>query len=65
VFIDLTGKDNANEYISHVGVVESVEGTTIHTIEGNADSSGLVTRQTREIGDGYVIDFAPFDKETQ
>jgi hypothetical protein len=33
----------------------------IHTIEGNADGSGLVTRQTREIGDGYVISFAPFE----
>jgi hypothetical protein len=65
VFIDLTGKNNANEYISHVGIVESVEGTVIHTIEGNADSSGLVTRQTREIGDGYVIDFAPFSKGEQ
>jgi hypothetical protein len=33
--------------------------------EGNADHSGLVTRQTRAIGDGKVIDFAPFDKEPQ
>jgi hypothetical protein len=65
VFIDLTGQNNANEYITHVGIVESVEGTVIHTIEGNADNSGLVTRQTREIGDGYVIDFAPFSKGEQ
>jgi hypothetical protein len=41
-------------------VVESIEGTTIHTIEGNSDDSGLVKRVIREIGDGYVIDFAPF-----
>jgi CHAP domain len=60
VFIDLTGKHYENEYISHVGIVESVEDDVIHTIEGNTDNSGLVTRQTRKIGDGYVIDFAPF-----
>jgi hypothetical protein len=62
VFIDLTGQNNANEYISHVGIVESVEGTTIHSIEGNADNSGLVTRQTREVGDGFVVDFARFEQ---
>jgi hypothetical protein len=60
VFIDLTGQNNANDYISHVGIVESIDGDTIHTIEGNADDSGVVTRQQRQIGDGYVIDFAPF-----
>ena len=65
VFIDLTGGNNANDYISHVGIVESVEGTTIRTIEGNADDSVLVTRQIRQIGDGFVIDFAPFEKEAQ
>jgi surface antigen len=62
VFIDLTGENFANQYVSHVGIVESVDGQVIHTIEGNADGSGLVTRQTREIGDGYVIAFAPFDR---
>jgi hypothetical protein len=62
VFIDLTGQNNANDYISHVEILESVEGTTLHTIAGNADNSGLVTRQIREISDGYVIDFAPFQK---
>jgi hypothetical protein len=60
VFIDLTGESFANEYVSHVGIVESVDGDTIRTIEGNADDSGVVTRQQRQIGDGYVIDFAPF-----
>jgi hypothetical protein len=61
VFIDLTGKNNVNGYITHIGIVESVEGTTIHSIEGNADDSGLVTRQVRELGDGYVIDYASFE----
>jgi CHAP domain len=62
VFIDLTAKNNANDYISHVGIVESVEGDVIHTMEGNADDSGLVTHQTRYLGDGFVIDFAPFSQ---
>jgi hypothetical protein len=62
VFIDLTGENNANDYISHVGIVESVDGDTVNTIEGNADDSGVVTRQQRQLGAGYVIAFAPFDK---
>jgi hypothetical protein len=64
VFIDLTGKNNINDYITHVEIVESVEGTTIHMIGGNADDSGLVTRQTRELGDAYVIDFAPLESQS-
>jgi hypothetical protein len=63
VFIDLFGPGGVgNGQISHVGIVESVEGDTIHTVEGNADDSGLVTRQTRHIGDGFVLDFAPFGR---
>jgi surface antigen len=60
VFIDLTGENFANQYVSHVGIVESVDGDTFISIEGNADNSGLVTRQTHTVGDGYVIAFAPF-----
>jgi hypothetical protein len=60
VFIDLTGQNFANQYVSHVGIVESVNGDEFVSIEGNADSSGLVTRQTRRVGDGYVIAFAEF-----
>jgi hypothetical protein len=60
VFIDLTGKNFANQYISHVGIVESVNGDEFVSIEGNADNSGLVTRQTRRLGDGFVIAFAEF-----
>jgi hypothetical protein len=63
VFIDLMGQGSANDYISHVGIVESVEVDTIVSIEGNADDSGVVTRQQRRVGDGYVIDFVPFVKE--
>jgi hypothetical protein len=65
VFIDLAGENDVNDYITHVGIVESVEGQTLHSIEGNADHSGLVTRQARSLGDGFVIDFATFDADTQ
>jgi CHAP domain len=58
VFIDLTGQNFANQYVSHVGIVESVNGDEFVSIEGNADNSGLVTRQTRRVGDGFVISFA-------
>jgi hypothetical protein len=57
VFIDLEGGNDVNDYITHVGIVETVDGTTVHTVEGNADHSGRVTRQVHELGDGYVIDF--------
>lgn len=57
IFIDLSGQNFANQYISHIGIVESVNGTEIRTIEGNADRSGLVTRQVRHLNDGYVISF--------
>jgi hypothetical protein len=60
VFIDLTGQNFANQYISHVGIVESVNGDEFVSIEGNTDNSGLVTRQTRRVGDGFVIAFAEF-----
>ena len=33
VFIDLTGQNFANQYVSHVGIVESVDGATVQTIE--------------------------------
>jgi len=45
----------------NVGIVRTANGDTLHTIEGNADDSGLVTRQVRELSEGYVIDFAPFE----
>jgi hypothetical protein len=61
VFIDLTGQNFANQYISHVGIVESVSGDEFVSIEGNSDDSGLVKRVTRKVGDGYVIAFAEFE----
>jgi hypothetical protein len=64
VFIDLTGQNFANQYISHVGIVESVNGDEFVSIEGNSDNSGQVKRVTRKVGDGYVVSFAAFGSES-
>lgn len=63
VFVDLAGQNGVTDYASHVGIVESVDGNVIHTIEGNASKdSDVVMRMTRQLGDGYVMDFAAFTK---
>ena len=41
--------------VSHTGIVESVNGTTIVTIEGNA--SNMVKRINRKMHDGYTLGF--------
>lgn len=61
VFIDLFAGTQPGSLVNHVGIVESIEGNTIHTIEGNADDSGVVVRLTRQIGDGYVKEFGSVD----
>lgn len=66
VFYDWNGSDDLDQ-IDHVGIVEKVDGHTIHTIEGNADGYQL-TRKTRDldsvVGFGYpakitVTKYAP------
>lgn len=54
----------SNGTISHTGIVESVSGTTIVTIEGNA--SDQVKRINRKMNDGYTYGFGrpKFDSET-
>ena len=60
-FIDLQGLDNATDYITHVVIVESVDGNKVHVIQGNGNPDPtVVTRTTYTIGDGYLIDFTPF-----
>jgi hypothetical protein len=49
VFYDWSGSGDIDQ-IDHVGIVESVQGRTIHTIEGNADGYQL-TRKTRSLDD--------------
>ncbi|WP_019630558.1 CHAP domain-containing protein [Actinomadura atramentaria] len=55
VFYDWSGSKDLDQ-IDHVGIVERVDGHTIHTIEGNADGYKL-TRKTRSldsvVGFGY------------
>ncbi|HEY8482741.1 MAG TPA: CHAP domain-containing protein [Spirillospora sp.] len=55
VFFDWNGSDDIDQ-IDHVGIVEKVDGDTLHTIEGNADGYKLM-RKTRDmdtvVGFGY------------
>ncbi|MFC4529669.1 CHAP domain-containing protein [Sphaerisporangium dianthi] len=55
VFFDWGGSDVV-ENIDHVGIVTSVDGDTIHTIEGNIDGQYAKTKvrdQTYVVGYGY------------
>ena len=62
VFIDLFGPGGIGHgQVTHVGIVESIDGDEFTSIEGNAaPMSEVVTRQVHRIGDGFVIGFAPF-----
>ncbi|NKZ09124.1 CHAP domain-containing protein [Actinomadura latina] len=53
VFYDWNGSGDMDQ-IDHVGIVEKVDGHTLHTIEGNADGYKLM-RKTRDTGNvvGY------------
>src|ERR1051325_5597871 len=53
VFFSWSG-DHSVDAIDHVGLVESVSGSTLHTIEGNTDG-GVLERRTRDISNvvGY------------
>jgi hypothetical protein len=62
-FIDLQGNNNAENYITHVAIPESVDGDAVTVIQGNgAPDARVVTRATYHLHDGYLIDFAPFAK---
>ncbi len=51
------GKAQPNDgYSDHIGVVETVAGTIIHTIEGN--SGEVVTRRTYRVGEGCIRGYA-------
>ena len=47
---------NNDNWADHIGIVESVSGGVITTIEGNADRE--VRRRTYQIGNGYIRGFA-------
>ncbi len=55
VFYSWSG-DHSVDAIDHVGIVESVDGRTLHTIEGNTDGGQLERRvrsTTQVVGYGY------------
>jgi hypothetical protein len=62
VFIDLFGPGGVGHgQVTHVAILESVEGDELHIIQGNGDPDrSVVTRTTYRNGDGFVIGFAPF-----
>ena len=64
IFIDLFGPDGVGHgQLTHVGIVEDVEGATVGIVQGNGKPDpSVITRTTYELGDGYIIGFAPFEK---
>lgn len=62
VFIDLFGPDGIGHgQVTHVGIVESIDGSAIGIIQGNGDPDpSVVTRTTYHLGDGFIVGFAPF-----
>ncbi|MCP2339392.1 CHAP domain-containing protein [Actinomadura rupiterrae] len=54
VFFDWSGSGDVDQ-IDHVGLVESVDGDCLHTIEGNTDGGQLI-RHTR-CDDGMVVGY--------
>jgi hypothetical protein len=62
IFIDLFGPDGIGHgQVTHVGIVEYVEGTTVGIVQGNGKPDpSVITRTTYHLGDGYIVGFAPF-----
>jgi hypothetical protein len=61
IFIDLFGPELGHGQVSHVGIVEYIDGQTIGIIQGNGEPDpSVVTRTTYTLGDGHVLGFAPF-----
>jgi hypothetical protein len=67
IFIDLFGPGGiGNGQVTHVGIVEYVDGSTVGIVQGNgAPDPSVITRTTYELGDGYIVGFAPFIKGEQ
>jgi hypothetical protein len=63
IFIDLFGPDGIGHgQVTHVGIVEYVDGSTVGIVQGNgAPDPSVITRTTYHLGDGYVVGFAPFE----
>jgi hypothetical protein len=65
IFIDLFGPDGIGHgQVTHVGIVEYVDGSTVGIVQGNGKPDPtVITRTTYELGDGYIVGFAPFTTE--
>jgi CHAP domain len=63
IFIDLFGPDGIGHgQVTHVGIVESINGDEISIIQGNGEPDpSVITRTTYHLGDGYIVGFAPFE----
>jgi hypothetical protein len=51
--------------LGHAGIIESIDGSTLHTIEGNSNNNGsrngvAVVRHTRAIGDPQIKGYLRF-----
>lgn len=64
IFIDLFGPDGVGHgQVTHVGEVEYVDGSTVGIVQGNGKpDASVITRTTYEVGDGYIVGFASFEK---
>jgi hypothetical protein len=64
IFIDLFGPDGIGHgQVTHVGIVEYLDGVTVGIVQGNGQPDPrVITRTTYELGDGYIVGFAPFSK---
>jgi hypothetical protein len=64
IFIDLFGPDGVGHgQVTHVGIVEYVDGSTVGIVQGNGKPDpSVITRTTYELGDGYIVGFASFEK---
>jgi CHAP domain len=62
VFIDLFGPGGIGHgQVTHVGIVESIDGDAVNIIQGNGEPDpSVVTRTAYHLGDGYIVGFAPF-----
>jgi hypothetical protein len=61
MFIDLFGPGGIGHgQVTHVGIVESIDGDAVNIIQDNGDPDpSMVTRTTYHLGDGYIVGFAP------
>jgi hypothetical protein len=64
IFIDLFRPGGIGHgQVTHVSIVEYVNGSTAGILQGNGNRSNVIPRTTYELGDSRIVDFTPFRKE--